>query len=170
MIDDDGVSKNQNAQRIEADAGRRFRVARRAYPFDVAVVRDEKSITIVGAHDGYRRLPGRPVHRRRWTLTDGRLEVDDSIEGVFRNALARVHFHPVVRESTIGASGALRAGDDVALHWSSAAGVATIAPSLWHPEFGLDVPNLCLALPIEPAGTPATCRFVLEWARCTSSS
>ena len=33
------------------------------------------------AHDGYRRLPGRPVHRRRWTLTGAGLQVDDEVTG-----------------------------------------------------------------------------------------
>jgi uncharacterized heparinase superfamily protein len=45
-----------------------FRVARRARPFDLAIQQDDGALSVTCAHDGYRRLPGRPIHRRRWRL------------------------------------------------------------------------------------------------------
>ena len=33
------------------------------------------------AHDGYRRLPGQPVHRREWRFSEGGLEIRDAVEG-----------------------------------------------------------------------------------------
>ena len=39
-------------------------------------------------HDGYRRLPGRPVHRRRWTLTSAGLEVSDEVTRGRRHEVA----------------------------------------------------------------------------------
>jgi len=52
-------------------------------------------VTAQAAHDGYRRLPGRPVHRRRWSLSDAGLQVDDEITGGRRHqATIRWHLAP----------------------------------------------------------------------------
>ena len=48
------------------------------------------------AHDGYRRLAGRPVHRRTWDLTAGRFVVRDTLDGRFAIAVARFHLHPAI--------------------------------------------------------------------------
>ena len=45
-----------------------FRVGRRARPFDVVVEETGRGVEVACSHDGYRRLPGQPVHRR----ADGR--------------------------------------------------------------------------------------------------
>ena len=52
-------------------------------------------VTVEAAHDGYRHLAGRPCHRRRWTLTDGGLQVDDWVTGAGRHEVAvRWHLPP----------------------------------------------------------------------------
>jgi uncharacterized heparinase superfamily protein len=48
-----------------------FRLGRRARPRLVAVVMLDGGLTATAAHDGYRHLPGRPVHRRDLEVTDG---------------------------------------------------------------------------------------------------
>jgi len=74
-----------------------FRVARRARPFDVQVPTGEGPLQEVSAaHDGYRRLAGRPVHRRTWDLTTGRFVVSDRLDGGFATAVARFHLHPAI--------------------------------------------------------------------------
>jgi uncharacterized heparinase superfamily protein len=65
------------------------------------------------AHDGYRHLRGRPSHRRRWSLTDGGLRVDDEVTGGGRHAMAvRWHLAPgaVARLEPGGASVTTAAG------------------------------------------------------------
>jgi uncharacterized heparinase superfamily protein len=79
-----------------------FRVARRARPFDLAISTRADEAVVTCSHDGYRRLPGRPVHRREWCLQAGGLRVRDEVEGSFRTAEARYHFHPEIRVSTQG--------------------------------------------------------------------
>lgn len=140
-----------------------FRVARRAYPFNVAVEHDERSVTIRAAHDGYRRLPGRPVHRRTWILTSDRLEVRDAIEGQFGSATGRVYFHPALARTTMDSTDTLGMDGGPSLRWRTDDPDATLAPATWHPEFGLSLPNLCLSTSIRPQGDPATGRLVLEW-------
>lgn len=74
-----------------------FRVARRARPFDLVATADTDGVVVACSHDGYRRLPGRPVHRREWRFRSGGAQVRDSVDGRFSSAEARYHFHPAVR-------------------------------------------------------------------------
>jgi uncharacterized heparinase superfamily protein len=74
-----------------------FRVARRARPFGLAMSTRADEAVVACSHDGYRRLPGRPVHRREWRLRAGGLRVWDQVEGGFQTAEARYHFHPATR-------------------------------------------------------------------------
>ena len=69
-----------------------FRAARRARVYRVATRCDATEMTVEGAHDGFRRLPGRPVHQRRWKLTPAGLTVQDLVTGFGRHAVA-VHWH-----------------------------------------------------------------------------
>jgi uncharacterized heparinase superfamily protein len=71
-----------------------FRVARRARILDAALVRAGPSITLTAVHDGYRRLPGRVLHRRTWHLRERRLEVVDELEGRFASAESRLLLAP----------------------------------------------------------------------------
>jgi uncharacterized heparinase superfamily protein len=72
-----------------------FRAGRRARVWGVSVVADAAGISAEAAHDGFRRLPGRPVHHRRWRLAEAGLGVDDLITGRGRHAVAvRWHLAP----------------------------------------------------------------------------
>jgi hypothetical protein len=65
-------------------------------------------------HDGYRRLPGHPVHRRRWCLTEAGLEVDDEVTGGQPHAVVvRWHLAPgsAVQLRANGAVVSTAAGD-----------------------------------------------------------
>jgi len=71
-------------------AGRRARVRRVATACGA-----DGCVTAEAAHDGYRRLPGRPVHRRQWRLTDAGLRVDDEVTGKGRHSIiVRWHLSP----------------------------------------------------------------------------
>lgn len=58
-----------------------FRVARRARPFDRKVELGKHAGLASCAHDGYRRLRGRPVHRRHLEVTPQRVRWLDRVEG-----------------------------------------------------------------------------------------
>jgi uncharacterized heparinase superfamily protein len=79
-----------------------FRVARRARPFGLTISAQKDKAVVECSHDGYRRLPGRPVHRREWCLRPEGLRVRDKVEGNFQTAEARYHFHPEIRVNTQG--------------------------------------------------------------------
>lgn len=109
-----------------------FRVARRAHPFDVASGQTDSVIWLTAAHDGYRRLPGRPVHRRRWELSAGRLTVTDTVEGGFAQAIARFLVAPPMQAT----AGRLE-GSGRTLHWQVEPERARIRSGRYHPGFGL---------------------------------
>lgn len=74
-----------------------FRVARRAYPFDLKIQEITGEVMVACSHDGYRRLSGKPLHRRSWGLNERSLVVTDLITGRYQSAVARYFFHPEVK-------------------------------------------------------------------------
>src|ERR1019366_6375252 len=58
-----------------------FRAARRAPVTRVTTRSEPGGVTIEAAPDGFSRLGGQPVHRRRWSLTTDGLKVDDLVTG-----------------------------------------------------------------------------------------
>lgn len=119
-----------------------FRVARRAYPFGLTVERRADEIVVECAHDGYRRLPGRVVHRRQWRLRVDGLEIVDRVEGECSSVRAHFHLHPSMEVGECGGvrSGALQVGDGLAVSWEVHGGMGRVASSSHRPEFGLSLP------------------------------
>lgn len=73
-----------------------FRVARRAYPFDLKIEKSDKFLGVSCKHDGYKRLNGSPIHKREWKLFETSLIIKDSIKGTFKTAYAYFHLHPSI--------------------------------------------------------------------------
>ncbi len=72
-----------------------FRAGRRARVRDLVIRGGAHGVTLEAAHDGYRALPGRPCHRRRWSLSNAGLRVDDLVTGSGRHAVViRWHLAP----------------------------------------------------------------------------
>ncbi|MFO1171409.1 MAG: alginate lyase family protein [Hyphomicrobiaceae bacterium] len=137
-----------------------FRVARRARVHDVGVTESGSEIVVRAAHDGYRRLRGRPIHRRSWRLREGQLEITDTVDSSAQHScIARFHLGPQVRAaiSAGGRKGTLRLADGRTIAWSTSH-EATIVPGTWYPEFGKAVPTTTLAVPFA-----STCCTTLDW-------
>ena len=126
-----------------------FRVARRAVPQHVAIQSmDQNEIIIIGAHDGYRRLSGKNVHRRTWQFSDRKLRIYDEVEGGFGQAEARFYLHPTMRQiqlnhaimTSILADGQLLQMqiDDADALW--------LESTSWYPGFGQAICNQCLVV------------------------
>jgi len=126
-----------------------FRVARRARPFELAIVEEGGGAVIRCAHDGYRRLRPPAVHRRSWTISEGAVRIEDVVEGGCGGAVARFHFDPGVAVE-IGADGltglARAAGKGPALAWRAEAADAMLEETSFHPAFGRSLPARCLVL------------------------
>ncbi len=139
-----------------------FRVARRARPFGLSVTGDDSSTVVTCAHDGYTRLPGRPVHRRRWQLREGRLCIADRVEGSCQSAVARYHLHPDVGcdLDPQGDGGVLRLPGGQSVRWRVTGGALRLVESWYCPEFGMRLMRPCLEIAFVP-GTEA--KLELSW-------
>lgn len=127
-----------------------FRVARRAYPLNLTCGMTSKGVFVDCAHDGYRRLSGKVVHRRRWDFTEGRLALRDRVEGNFDEAQARFHLHPEVKVAAVEGEGCrltLADGHEVVVRVMGADALR-VESTTWHPAFGVTVPNHCLVAEI----------------------
>lgn len=139
-----------------------FRVARRAH----AVVHHTDAhgpLTVEGSHDGYRRLPGRNEHRRRWILREGNLRIEDRISGRFGAADAFFHLHPEVEATASSTSGTValsRRGGLVAKMAFEGASAVEITGDSWHPGFGVAVANRCVRVRF----ASATLATNIDWA------
>lgn len=119
-----------------------FRVARRARVRELNVVEKDSCITITAKHDGYARLPGKPIHKRTWVVTPNSITILDEIQGSgTRDIKQFLHFHPdieLVREDRSGvqarmpgnAEGYIRIEFDGIDSWQRKMGA-------YHPEFGV---------------------------------
>jgi glycosyltransferase involved in cell wall biosynthesis len=125
-----------------------FRVGRRGRPRDVAARVSAEGLQLSGWHDGYRRLAGRPIHRRELQLAaEAALLVWDTVESpVAQTAVSRVRFAPGARVRLEGKDSAAieAAGVTLALH-SFGARLA-LEEGYYAQRFGERVPCPVLAL------------------------
>ena len=137
-----------------------FRVARRARVLRPEV-RTEEGVLVRGAHDGYTRLPGRPVHERCWQMDADGLTVTDTVSSDRFSAEARFHFHPDVllqANSAAGGVAVLPGGREV--RWRVTEGEARLERSTWHPRFGESLANQCLVIQLKKGN-----RFIFDQSK-----
>lgn len=136
-----------------------FRVARRAYPFDLTLDANPSRVRVACAHDGYRRLPGRPVHRRHWCLEQTRLRVNDTVSAKV-DAVARFILHPAVRvEAVAHHRWRLHVPDGQAANLTVTQGQARLMPARYAPAFGQVLETTCLAVDL----VDGTSSVELDW-------
>jgi len=133
-----------------------FRVARRARPFNLRFAGVDGSIVVSCSHDGYQRLPGRPVHHREWRFALNSLCVMDRVSGTFSHAVVRYYLHPAVNNLT---GQTLRLPNGQFAQWSAGGGTPKIVRSVWHPEFGVSIANQCIEIEFEGPEV----HFQLDW-------
>ena len=135
--------------RDQVEVWRAFRVGRRCRPRDVVWKPRDGAFELSARHDGYRVLPGRPVHARTFRWRDaGVLDIDDLVDAArVVRSVARLHFHPDCRMNPPDGRACTLdfPGGQARVTWS---GWETAAQhdSLYCPEFGIARRNPCLAL------------------------
>lgn len=112
-----------------------FRAARLARPRLEAARDDGHRVVVTAAHDGYRRLRGRPVHRRTWVVSRGRLEVRDSVIGTGRHRIdGRLH---LAEAASVGDGGVITGPGGATIEWSGPDDMTTsLAPCSLARGFG----------------------------------
>jgi len=73
-----------------------FRVARRGYPYDIEWKPRKNGFHLSAIHDGYRRLPGKPLHRRSFEYNDDDyIKITDIIHtNCVLKCSSYIHLHP----------------------------------------------------------------------------
>ncbi len=139
-----------------------FKVARRGRALDVHFEQTERGFRLRGWHDGYRRLPGRPTHRREFQWShDGVLTIRDTVESsVAVPFVSRFHLHPECGIVELWESGLVleRGGRRYAVRTEG--GQLQIGRAWYCREFGAREENLVLE--IVPSGVGATMGFHLS--------
>ncbi len=140
-----------------------FRVARRAYPYDVSLKNLKGVIEASAWHNGYRRLSPSIQVGRTIRLLDCAIEIEDVIAGKYKKAVARFFCHPKIKIASVD-EGVLTLSvftdNDVRLLFDGAKSVK-IEESTWHPQFGMVEPNHCVVVDIE--GVKLTTH--VDWSR-----
>jgi uncharacterized heparinase superfamily protein len=140
------VVNNKNSSEVWSQ----FRVARRAYPFDLKIEELENLVNISCAHDGYKRLTGKPIHRRNWQFFESSLVIKDHVEGSFKNAYAYFHFHPsvtIVKNQDSDLKIEMPNGQQVILQIKT--GDPLIEKSYYSSEFGKRIKTQCLKVALD---------------------
>ncbi len=139
-----------------------FRVARRAYPIGVQVLKHPDAVRIEGCHNGYQRLTGKNVHCRSWIFDANSLTIEDSVQGPFTDAVAYFHLHPDVRVDVMQmrqGQVVLQLGPGQHVTFAVEGGRLELANGSWHPQFGTTVPNSCLAVHFEKSSI----KTIMQW-------
>ena len=127
-----------------------FRVARRARPIQGRIDKTENgTILFEGAHDGYKRLTGRPIHRRRISYDEqGSWVVTDELTGTGMHHMESIiHIHPDFTIVRLGERSfrVEQCGESIAIIEALSVCQATVEIGCYFPEFGLSHKNPVLA-------------------------
>jgi uncharacterized heparinase superfamily protein len=123
-----------------------FRVARRARPFDFEIQNDGEFVSICCKHDGYRRLPGKVIHERRWDFSGSSLKVQDLLAGSFSKAVARFHLHPLIEINQLSLNHCDLCFDGHAVSFTSDGAELRVVSKDYYPSFGLNQETNCIEL------------------------
>ena len=126
-----------------------FRVGRRARVIEKSWSIEQESLRLIGTHDGYRFLPGRPAHRREWRVSAHEIEVSDQVVPAF-TAESCWHWAPGLQVS-LDEHGVLVRGEGIIVRVVSTAPMIAHA-STWHPEFGASRDSICTRSAMPPGG------------------
>lgn len=138
-----------------------FRVGRRA---EIIEKKQELNcdgvIYLTAAHNGYKSLFFGCIHKRELYLNEKSLVVIDQLSGRFAKAKSRFYFHPKLNVAlkkdiltVVGTAFHLKSnlkGKNVHL-----------ADSMWHPQFGVGIPNKVLLIDIISKET----EIIFEWSK-----
>jgi uncharacterized heparinase superfamily protein len=126
-----------------------FRSAARARPRLVAWEPAEDGFVLEAAHDGFRRLPGRPIHRRRFSASPERIRIEDRIEGGSeRPARIAMLLSPKAKIDRLGAG---KLGITCGKASATITGSADLAveEAVWWPDMGVEYPTSRIVMTLE---------------------
>jgi uncharacterized heparinase superfamily protein len=136
-----------------------FRVAQRARVIDLEIIDEDKKLEFSAVHDGYARIVSKPLHKRKWRLNDGCLEVVDEVTGSQNSVQLRFYFHPDIQIDILDGYILLSTSLEKLAKIRTNQNVQ-IVNTTYHDKFGSSQMNKCLLV----SGTTPFCSKVsIEW-------
>lgn len=117
-----------------------FRCARRARPLYASLKKHtDGTLVFKGAHDGYRRLRGSPIHHRFITWTGHTYLIEDRVEGRGLHEIeSRLHIHPSLTVDSLWKEVIIMDNHEILAHISSLKDRPIENAEGWYcPEFGI---------------------------------
>ncbi|MCX5807660.1 MAG: alginate lyase family protein [Proteobacteria bacterium] len=144
------------------------RCARRAHPL-YAELKEETGgvLSFKGAHDGYRRLVGKPIHYRNITWSEKTLVIEDRVEGKGSHDFElRLHINPDLNVLSKGTGITLMDDEKVVANISLSNGSQWQISSGWYcPEFGIKRACPVVTVFFNKASLPFKNELVIETER-----
>lgn len=121
-----------------------FRVARRVSPQVESINQKGNQINELVA--SYKSLKG-AKHHRSVTFTEHIISLTDQITGQFHQAISYLYFHPDVQIQQVSSNEyECKLGDSTVYIHLNGQVDSQLLNTLWHPEFGKSIDNLCLKI------------------------
>jgi uncharacterized heparinase superfamily protein len=136
-----------------------FRVAQRARVKDVEIIGEDKKLEFSAVHDGYTRIVSKPLHKRKWKVNDGCLEIVDEVTGYQNSVQLRFYLHPdilidmldgyILLSTSLEKLAKIRTDQNV-----------QIVNTMYHDKFGSSKKNKCLLI---TGSTPFSSMVSISW-------
>ncbi len=136
-----------------------FRVAQRARVTDVEIIDEDKKLEFSAVHDGYKRIASKPLHKRKWKVNDGNLEIVDEVTGSQNCVQLRYYLHPDIQIEML---------DDCIILSTALENLAQIktdqnvqvVDTTYYDKFGSSQKNKCLLI---TGTTPFSSNVSISW-------
>lgn len=143
------------------------RCARRARPLTPSLERlADGALCFTGGHDGYRHLPGAPLHHRMVTWHGKTIRIEDEISGAGRHLLeSRLHLHPDCRLKHYGDLFTISLGGiNVAEIRQIGSASLDVRKGSYSPEFGICHPCAVITTVVADVKLPHKSGWIVELA------
>jgi uncharacterized heparinase superfamily protein len=136
-----------------------FRVAQRARITELEIIEEINRLELIAVHDGFKRIALKPLHKRKWKLSGGILEIIDEVTGSGNSVQLRYYLHPDILIELL---------DDCILLSTSLEKLAKIrteqnvqvVDTTYHDKFGSSKKNKCLLI---TGTTPFSSKVSISW-------
>ena len=136
-----------------------FRVARRARISEVEINLENEKLEFVAVHDGFRRIASKPLHKRKWKLYDGILEIIDEVTGSGNSVQLRYYLHPDIQIELHDDEIVLSSSEEYLAKIRTDRNVEVV-DTTYHDKFGLSQKNKCLII---TGNTPFISKVSISW-------
>uniref|UniRef100_UPI00404865A3 heparinase II/III domain-containing protein n=1 Tax=Algoriphagus sp. TaxID=1872435 RepID=UPI00404865A3 len=136
-----------------------FRVARRARITEVKINEENDKLEFAAVHDGYKRIASKPLHKRKWKLYEGNLEIIDEVKGSGNNVQLRYYLHPDIQIELLDDEIVLSSSEEYLAKIRTDRNVE-VMESTYHDNFGSSKKNNYLLI---TGTTPFFCKVIISF-------